>query len=284
LTKAEELGKETKDDREFKFVLDKIMRNKNIDFSRYRPQILKRRVEHRLHLTKCSNYWDYVLLLNRDPLEYDRLIDCLTIKVSEFFRDLKVFDLLEKAVIPEIISAKKSEQDKKIRAWSCGAAFGQEAYSLAVLFCEELGPRINDFDIKILATDIDKNALEKAPWGSYDRNSLRNMKPHLLFKYFTRFQDKNMDRYIVSDRARVLVDFRFHDAVSNSPSPGMDLILCRNLLIYFEKEVQEKTLHNLKSALNREGFLILGKTETLPPQMNDYFKTIDLRERIYRKL
>jgi chemotaxis methyl-accepting protein methylase len=284
MTMPEELEKETKDEREFQFVLEKIMRNKNIDFGRYKSQVLKRRVQHRLHLSGCSNYWDYVLLLNRDPLEYDRLIDCLTIKVSEFFRDLKVFDLLENAIIPEIISAKKSKQDKKIRAWSCGAAFGQEAYSLAVLFCEELGPWINDFDIKILATDIDRNALETAPWGSYDRNSLRNMKPHLLFKYFTRFQDKNVDRYMVSDRARVLVDFRFHDVASDTASPGMDLILCRNLLIYFEKELQEKALHNLKSALNRGGFLILGKTETLPPQMNDYFKTIDLRERVYRKL
>lgn len=283
MTKAEKLEEENKDEREFKFLLDKIMRNKNIDFSRYRPQILKRRIRHRLHLSGCSNYWDYVLLLNRDPLEYDRLIDCLTIKVSEFFRDPKVFDLLENAIIPEIISAKKSQQDKKIRAWSCGAAFGQEAYSLAVLFCEELGPGINDFDIKILATDIDKNALETAPWGSYDRNSLRNMKPHLLFKYFTRFQDKNVDRYIVSDRARVLVDFKFHDVASSTPSPGMDLVLCRNLLIYFEKELQEKTLHNMKFALNRGGFLILGKTEALLPQMADCFEMMDLRERIYKK-
>jgi len=94
--------------------------------------------------------------------------------------------LLEDIIIPEIISQKKTEGTKKIHAWSCGAAFGEEAYSVAILLCEALGSRLNDLDIQILATDIDKNALAEAPWGSYDRNALGNMGAHLLFKYFTR--------------------------------------------------------------------------------------------------
>ena len=267
------------DDREFKFLLDKIKRNRHVDFSQYRPQVLKRRIQHRIHLARCATYWDYILLLNRDPQEYDRLIESLTIKVSEFFRDSKVFDLLGAMIIPEIVTLKQTQRAKRIRAWSCGAAFGQEAYSMAILFCEALGSRLDDFDIKILATDIDKNALKEAPWGSYDKSALRKMAPHLLFKYFIRFQD----RYVVSDRARVLVTFRYHDILSDNTKMGMDLVLCRNLLIYFQKEHQDKALHNIHTALNPGGFLILGKTETIAPQMLDYFELVDLRERIYRK-
>jgi chemotaxis methyl-accepting protein methylase len=270
-------------EREFTFLLDKIMRNRNIDFSQYRPQVLKRRIRHRLHLTGCDTFWDYIVMLNKNPREYDRLIECLTIKESEFFRDSKVFDLLGGMIIPEVIFQKQSRGAKYIRAWSCGAAFGQEAYSIAILFCEALGRRLNDFDIKILATDIDKNALEKAPWGSFDSRALRNMKAHLLFKYFSQFQNGNKVRYTVSDEARALVTFKRHDVLSGSLNPGVDLVLCRNLLIYFQKELQEKALCNLHAALNPGGFLILGKTETITPQMLDHFEVVDLRERIYRK-
>ena len=267
------------DGRQYKFLLDKIMRNTNIDFNGYRAQFVKRRLQHRLNSAGCNSYWEYISLLNKDPKEYDRLIETLTIKESYFFRDTKVFKLLGNGIIPEIVSQKQAEGAKKIRAWSCGTAFGQEVYSMAILFREVLGNRIKDFDIKILATDIDKDTLEKAPWGSYDKRALRKMAPHLLFKYFARFQD----RYVLSDRARVLVSFEHHDIVSGIPKRGMDLVLCRNLLIYFEKELQEKVLHNLHTALNPGGFLILGKTETIIEQMRDYFNVVDLRERIYRK-
>ena len=148
-------------DRQYKFLLDKIMRNTNIDFSEYRPQLLKRRVRHRLHAAGCSNYWDYVALLNKDLREYDRLIETLTIKESCFFRNTKVFDILENEIIPEIVYQKQAEGARQIRAWSCGTAHGQEAYSMAILIREALGYRIEDFDIRILATDIDKDALEK---------------------------------------------------------------------------------------------------------------------------
>jgi len=111
-----------KDDGEFRFLLDKIRRNRNIDLSEYRRPVLERRIQHRLHQAGCANYWDYIMLLNRDVEEYDRLIETLTIKVSGFFRDPKVFELLGNVVVPEIISRKQTETVKKIRAWSCGSA------------------------------------------------------------------------------------------------------------------------------------------------------------------
>jgi chemotaxis protein methyltransferase CheR len=267
-------------EREFKFLLDKIRRNRSIDFSQYRPQLLKRRIQNRFHVTGCESYWDYILLLNRDPQEYDRLIESLTIKVSEFFRDPEAFDVLAEVVIPEIIDQKKALGFKKIRAWSCGAAFGQEAYSVAILFCEALESKLNRYDIKILATDIDQATLEMAPWGAFEKRALRKMSPDLLFKYFSQLED----RYVVSDRARALVSFEYHDIVSGCSKSGMDLVLCRNLLIYFEKELQQQALYNLYSALNPGGFLLLGKTESVGPQMSDCFEVVDLRERVYKKL
>lgn len=267
------------DGRQYKFLLDKIMRNVNIDFNGYRAQFVKRRLQHRLGSTGCNNYWEYISFLNKDPKEYDRLIEALTIKESYFFRNTEVFKLLENGIIPEIVSQKQTDGAKEIRAWSCGTAFGQEAYSMAILLREVLGNRTKDFDIKILGTDVDRDDLEKAPWGSYDKRALRKMGPHLLFKYFTRFQD----RYVVSDPVRILVSFEHHDIVSGIQKRGMDLVLCRNLLIYFERELQEKALCKLHNALNPGGFLILGKTETITEQMRDYFEVVDLKERIYRK-
>ena len=275
ITKANEM----EDNRQYKFLLDKIMRNTNIDFSEYRLQFFERRLQHRFHSAGCNNYWEYISLLNKNPKEYDLLIEALTINESYFFRDTEVFGLLENGIIPEIISQKQAEGATKIRAWSCGTAHGQEAFSMGMLFREALGNSIKNFDIKILATDIDKDALEKAPWGSYDKRALRKMASHLLFKYFTSVQD----RYVLSDPVRVLVNFEHHDIISGIQKRGMDLVLCRNLLIYLEKELQEKVLHSLYAALNPGGFIILGKTETIPEQMRGCFDVIDVRERVYRK-
>ena len=266
-------------DRELFFLLDKIKRNRNIDFSMYRRAVLERRIQARMHQTRCNNYWDYIILLNKDPGEYDRLIESLTIKVSEFFRDPDVFELLGQVVIPEIISEKEVCRVNKIRAWSCGTALGQEAYSVSILFCEALGRKLDEFDVQIMATDIDKDALEKAPWGSYDKSQVRKISPHLLFKYFTRIGD----RYVVSDTARSLVSFKYHDIVSGNTMQQMDLIMCKNLFIYFEAELQVKVLEKLWHALNPGAFLVLGSTETVAAPMRDYFEVADISGRIYRR-
>jgi chemotaxis protein methyltransferase CheR len=149
----------------------------------------------------------------------------------------------------------------------------------AILFCEVLGRRIDDFDVKILATDIDKNALERSPWDSYDASALRRMSPHLVSKYFTRLGD----RYMVNDKPRSLVQFRYHDVVSGRGMRAIDLVLCRNLLIYFEKDLQQTVLHKLFAALNPGGFLVLGKTESMPLEKPGDIEAVDLRQRIYRK-
>ena len=144
-------------DKEYEFLLDKVMRNTNIDFSEYRPLLLKRRVQHRLRTSGCDSYWDYVSLLNKEPSEYDKLIESLTIKESYFFRDTNVFKLLKNEVIPEIIRQKQVDGSNEIRIWSCGMAYGQEAYSVAILLCEALG---NDIKNQLFV-DVKKMILMK---------------------------------------------------------------------------------------------------------------------------
>ncbi len=266
-------------DRDMMFLLDKIKRNRNIDFSQYQTRTLKNRIQNRLHTTNCQTYWDYILLLNKEPEEYDRLINSLTIKVSSFFRDTKTFELLRNSVIPEIISYKQSQSCKRICAWSCGAALGQEAYSMAILFCEALANHLNDYNINIVATDIDQQTLKNAPWTAYKKNALANIKPYLLFKYFT----PAGDCYAVSDRLRSMITFKYHDVTSNNQRSGMDLILCRNLLIYFQKGLQERVLNNLYAALNPHGFLVLGKAESLSGSLNGLLEVVDVGERVYCK-
>jgi chemotaxis methyl-accepting protein methylase len=167
----------------------------------------------------------------------------------------------------------------RMRAWSCGAAFGQEAYSLAMLLCEFLGGNMPDFDVRILATDIDRVAIEKARWASYDKDAMSGVGMSLLFKYFTRLGDS----YVVSDRARALVTFRCHDVVSDKPGRGMDLVLCRNLLIYLERDLQATALENVYTSMRPGGYLVLGATENIGPNMSQRFEVIDRKARIYRK-
>jgi len=271
-------------EKEFQFLLDKISRNKNIDFGHYRGTVLKRRVMHRMHLTDCKNYWEYLMLLNTTPREYDRLIEAMTIKVSNFFRNPEVFVLLSEIIVPEIIARKRYSGNKNIRAWSCGAAWGQEAYSMAILFCEAQGKRLKAINLRITATDIDPEVVETAPWCAYEKDSLNRVPSHLVYKYFIRIKN----RYVLKDRVRNLVNFKYHDVLSgylnsNHLNQGMDLVLCRNLLIYFRKAHQVKALCNIYNSMNPGGFLLLGKTETLPAQILERFETIDLRDRIYRK-
>ena len=155
-------------DTDFKFLLDKIHRNKGVDFNLYRPNTLKRRIMSRLKTVGCANYSDHIIYLNKEPDEYNRLIEAVTINVTEFFRNPEAFEVIGKKVIPEIIKTKEKEGRKVIRAWSAGTSYGEEAYSLAILFLEALKERASDFDIKVYGTDIDPKCIEKAMAGIFE--------------------------------------------------------------------------------------------------------------------
>ena len=264
---------------DFKFLLDKIQRNKGADFSLYRTGTLKRRIDSRLKAAGCKDYSDYIIYLNKNPEEYDNLISAITINVTEFFRNPETFDVLEKKVIPEIIRSKKELGKKIIRAWSAGASNGEEAYSLAILFLEVLQENIADFDIVVYGTDIDPACIEKGKAGIYTALSMKEINKERLTRYF----NKKEENYEVDDSIKKLTKFTAHNLVSDEFLKHLDLILCRNVVIYFTKPLQEMVYSNFARALNKDGFLVLGKVESLWGFAQKYFAAFDNRERIYRK-
>ncbi len=208
------------DDTDFKFLLEKIHRNKGVDFSLYRPNTLKRRIASRLKSVGSTNYSDYIIYLNKEPEEYNKLIEAVTINVTEFFRNPETFSVIEKKVIPEIIRIKESEGRKVIRAWSAGTSYGEEAYSLAILFIEALKEKISDFDIKVYGTDIDPACLKKARMGTYGPNSLKEIKKDLTNRYF----DKKGENYEIREAIKRLTRFEPHNLVSDKFMPHSCLI------------------------------------------------------------
>jgi chemotaxis protein methyltransferase CheR len=217
-------------------------------------------------------------VLKKDLSEYDRLFDALTINVTNFFRDKSTYRVIKETVIPELVSSKKKQGRKIIRVWSAGCASGEEPYSMAILFHKILGDKINDFLISIHATDIDEVSLDKAKSGEYEAGAVSEVDETILKRYFKR----NL-KYELKEEIKQMVMFTRHDLISDRPLAHLDVILCRNVLIYFSRDLQMRLFDKFCEALNRGGYLILGKTESLAGESAGLFQPVNIRERIYRK-
>lgn len=265
---------------QFQFLIDKIRRNKGVDFSLYRQATLKRRVEARLRSVGCSDYSDYIFYLNREPDEYDRLLATVTVHVTEFFRDEETFEVLRTKVLPEMLRFKKSRRRTILRAWSVGTSDGAEAYSLAMMISEAVDKTGSGFYFRVTGTDIDPDSIARAKSGLYPEKSVEKIPEPALSKYFN-LRD---DAYEVRPELRNLVRFKVHNLISDPPMNYMDLILCRNVLIYFSRPLQEAAYGSFAKSLNEGGFLVLGKVETLWGYPSSQFETVNSQERIYRKV
>lgn len=246
------------------------------DFSHYRRGTLMRRIERRMHLNQVENYTDYAVLLAASPHEAANLRKELLISVTAFFRDPQVFEDLRNLVITPLVAA---AQNKTIRVWVCGCATGEEAYSMAMLLAEANMAAGTDLDIKIFATDIDRHALDFASNGVYAESTVADILPPLLDRYFTR----QGDGYKVSQQLRRMVLFASHNVIKDPPFTKIDLVSCRNLLIYFEPELQQAVLARLQFALKIGSHLMLGGSETLGG-MADSFAAVSGKGRIFRVL
>lgn len=271
-------------DNDINLLLNKVLKKRNIDFARYNPEMIKRRVAIRLAATRTKTYGDYAKILDANPDEYKKLLDDLTINVSHFFRNPLTFELIDKIVLPDLISFKQKKGDNMIRVWCAGCSTGEEPYSMAILLLELLGKQIKNYNVTIYATDIDNEVLRKAKIGEYQEDSILKVKKGLLDKYF--YYDGS---YKIKEVVKEQVDFSYHDlssersvAPTRSVFANFDLILCRNVIIYFSKELQEDVLNNFKCTLNKEGYLVLGEVETLPDDMQDNFVCIDNYNNIYQ--
>jgi len=265
---------------DFELLKRKIMRERGFNCKCYKESSLKRRIRIRMKANNIHSYSEYIRFLTGNEEEYDKLIDVLTVNVTEFFRDSETYDKIKELILPELISRKREEGRKIIRIWSAGCASGEEPYSISILLREYLGDKIDDFIIFIRATDIDEKSLELARKGEYKSDALKNVKKHFIRKYF----EKVNDGYRIRDSIRNMVKFGKHDIISGKTQRYFDLILCRNVLIYLSRDAQKSLFEMFHQALNKKGYLIIGKTETMHEQMPNKFELIDLSERIYREI
>jgi chemotaxis protein methyltransferase CheR len=264
----------------FNKILRNIYRRRGVDFRQYRPKCLRRRVVVGMHDAKVDNFADYFLYLNKNPDEYDNLLDRITINVSEFFRNPETFKAVKKTVIPEIVNYKKTANSPSIRIWSSGCATGEEPYSLAILLKETLEELKEKLKIRIFATDIDQEALRRAQEGVYKEKALKELHHRQVKEYFNQTKE---GLYQINDELKTMIRFEHHNMISDSPLQRMDLIFCRNVIIYFSKELQKKVYDNFHEALAPNGFLVAGKTESLMDINETYFQRVNLQERILRK-
>jgi two-component system CheB/CheR fusion protein len=252
-------------------LLEKIYGERGWDFRGYKETTLLRRVTKRLQASGSSSLGEYLSLLESDPSEYSRLFSSITIKVSEFFREPEVFSALAEILREEFCGV-------PVRAWSCASACGEEAYSVAMLLSECLGMDALG-KAKVFATDIDPEALEQARRATYRDDSIMNVSPEMKERYFIPKDGQHKVKYGI----RNLVKFGVLDIVQSTPLSGMQLVLCRNLFIYFGKPLQEKVFQKLDYSLRPGGILALGKAEVLPPQYLSGYTPVGKGLNLFRK-
>lgn len=263
----------------FELLKKAITESTGFNCEQYKEAHFKRRVNVRVRATNSENYEEYLRLLKKNSAEHEYLIKVLTINVSEFFRNPETFRVIEKEVIPFLIKSRSDSLVKSIRVWSAGCATGEEAYSLAILLHRVLGRDLDRYRISIIGTDIDDLSLEKARKGIYHENVLKNVETITKENYFV----KQGDTYQVSDQLKSMIRFKRHDMISESCIDRFDLIICRNVMIYFKKEIQEELQLNFHKMLNKGGFFVIGKAETLLGAASSRFKPYNARERLYIK-
>jgi two-component system, chemotaxis family, CheB/CheR fusion protein len=262
---------------EFEGLLDYLKRNRGFDFTAYKRSSLMRRVQVRMQAAGIADFMSYQDFLEVDPEEFTRLFNTILINVTTFFRDgPTVWDYLAESVLPDIIGP--AESAKPIRIWSAGCASGDEAYSVAMLLAESLGhARFRD-RVKIYATDVDEEALAEARQAAYTERSLEDVPPALLKKYF----DRVGERYVFNKDLRRSVLFGRHDLIQDAPISRIDLLLCRNCMMYFNAQAQSRILTKFQFSLKDGGVLFLGKAETLLTRTAT-FSPIDVKRRLFMK-
>ncbi|WP_407357051.1 CheR family methyltransferase [Methanolobus sp. WCC5] len=267
-----------KKDADYEMLKTLIHKNLGFNCEQYKDSHFKRRIDVRLRATNSGTYRDYVKLLQSNSNEYPELMEALTVNVTNFFRNPEVYDVVEKEILPALIKAKGTGL-KSIRIWSAGCSIGVEAYSIAMLLHYLLGNDFNKYNIKITGTDIDKDSLLKAQQGIYSGAEMKDVRPAFLSSYFV----KEGNNFIVSEELKKVTQFKKQDLISGPKMNGFDAIFCRNVTIYFQKELQEQLYMDFYNALLKDGFFVMGKTETLIGPSKDMFRAYNSKERIYQK-
>lgn len=254
-----------------------LIKNKTkVDFSYYKPSTVNRRIERRMTVAQVVSLEEYVKYVQEHPGEINALYRELLIGVTSFFRDPEAFEFLAHECLPKLM---QSIDDREVRFWVAGCSSGEEAYSLAIIVREYMEQHNDKKKVKIFATDLDQNAIQVAAVGSYPESIAADVNPVFLTKYF----HKNGDSFQVARNIREMVVFARHNLISDPPFTNIDLISCRNLLIYLQPAIQRKIFDFFNFSLNRGGILFLGSSETVG-ESSSLFEAIHHKYKIFRSL
>lgn len=262
----------------FALLADKITRETSFRCASYKDKCLRRRIAVRMRARGAVSFEAYAAVLDNDRREYERLLDTLTVNVTKFFRNESTFDALAASVIPELW-----QREGHIGAWSAGSSSGEEAFSLAALLYEHAAA-VGELDrigrVQITGSDIDRASLLAAERARYAEPSFAETPPHLLDRLFPAAGESRT----VIDAIRALVTFERRDILLDPPAASSyDLIACRNVIIYLDRDAQEELLCSFHRVLRPRGFLVLGRVETLLGKPRQLFSPVDVRERIFRR-
>lgn len=260
-------------------ILVHVSAHTNIDFRNYKSSTILRRISRRMAVTHVGNLRDYLDYVRAHPDEVQELVKAFLIKVTGFFRDPEAFDFLKRTVLPELIDRVR-ENGRILRIWSAGCATGEEAYSMALLIADLLGPDFPEWSVKIFATDLAADAISFARRGLYPENVLSELPDDYRNRFFERIDHG----YRIAKMLRETVIFGQQDISRGVPFPRIDLVICRNLLIYLKPELQQIVLDLFAYSLHQShGYLFLGKAETARPTKAS-FEMVNKKWKIYRCL
>ncbi|HEY9674848.1 MAG TPA: CheR family methyltransferase [Waterburya sp.] len=262
---------------ELEALLDYIKRSRGFDFTGYKRSTLFRRVNKRMQELQIEGYSNYLDYLEVYPQEFNPLFNTLLINVTSFFRDRPAWDYLSGEVIPRIMARK--ELGEPLRVWSAGCASGEEAYTIAIVIAQAIGMEQFRERVKIYATDVDEEALNQARAATYYTRELGGLKPEEIEEFF----EESDNRYTFRKDLRRTVIFGRHDLIQDAPISKIDLLVCRNTLMYFNSETQSKILARFHFALRDSGFLFLGKAEMLLTHANTFIP-VHLKCRVFTKV
>ena len=259
-------------------IFNRLKKKSDIDFANYKPSTVARRIERRMTIKHATSLQEYLTLLNTDDYEVTILSRELLIGVTRFFRDDDAFSIIRNVTIPTIVAT--SERHKTIRVWVAACSSGEEAYSIAILLHEEVKKLNEHRDIKVFATDVNPDAIAEAGAGFFTSEILNDVPSAILGEYFVGKQNQT---YQIVPKIRNSVVFAEHNMIIDPPFSNMDLVTCRNVLIYFQQSVQKRVLSSLHFALNKGAYLFLGSSESLG-DLSSYFKVINERGKIFQKI
>lgn len=261
----------------FEELLVYLKNNRGFDFTGYKRSSLMRRVRRRMHVVEVDEFDAYQDYLEVHPNEFAYLFNTILINVTSFFRDKAAWEYLAEEIIPQIVE--ETPEDELIRVWSAGCGSGEEAYTLAILFAEALGQKRATKQLKIYATDVDEEALAQARQAGYSPEKLEPVPDDLCDAYF----ELVGGRYVFNNDLRRCVVFGRHDLIQDAPISRLDLLVCRNTLIYLNAETQRRVLARFHFALNDDGVLFLGQAEMLLTHTH-LFTPVNLSQRVFSKV